>query len=390
MRIVSANRNQVQSLGRHSVGNTGFERTETVDKVVGAVLGGLAIQASELITHRQVQKAGSTLQQAQTDFDSKYVGKLFFGISEIPDEILTDEMRAKPDGRIASAEVMPQLYNRFMTNAIEGLSETIGIPSARADWTAKVNDHKIARVGDLGRQANEHLSRQYLLEQQNDYKIAVQDGHWGQAIDIAEGMYANDKEKEFFKLKAEQGFEQDVYINAINTSNKQAIKESIIRLAQEEEEYENDGGGRNNAGGKLNENQRLAMLNKLTTALSALEIDEKADFSIQKAELSHKIQTIKDNVAKGKRTDQDALMRTYSEIETMNAVTKNSFYDEKLELEDIMEVASQVDKMVLLPRGARRGYAQSMPSLIYPNDPIRANMLQVGLEAAEAALFTDI
>lgn len=380
MKIVGPNRQGVQSLGAHSVGNTGYEGDAVLAETLGSVGQTLGTEISRLKTNRELQKASLNAADAQNQFDEMYSGREFFDIGELPSEVLSPEIEADPQGRVAAALVKPKLYEYHMKDVIGNISQSIGLPSARDEWSNQAQGRYEQNYTDLAVKSAGELQRQYLADQMVDYREAKEAGNWSRASGIVDGMYATEKEKEFYRTEVSQGFEKEVYLNAMSETDIEAIDEAIGYLSQKEEDYIAKGG-------VLNERDRLTFLNSLNSKKKAIYDGANAINKADKERLLYDIATERKNSSEGKRSSPEALSELYERALAMNIATEGELTREILELEDDVNLSLRINDMLVNPVGYRTAFAQAAPKLMYPDDERRANKMRIGLETANQAMF---
>ncbi len=348
MKIVGPNRTgTVQSLGRHSVGNTGFEGKAVLARAIGDTVGGLLQQTSQLMTDRQLQEAGLSAQEAQTAFNKEMSKDIFLNVNDPRLEgIVTDSMKARPNGRVMRAEVEAPLYERHMKESLKNISKTIDLPGPRADWEGRMKENGLRHLEGLQNKAQAEMKSQFFESQKSDWKKFADRGDWKEALEIADNMYGTESEREAYQYKAKRGLEENNYEVVERHGTDEQIQGAIEFLKQDTKDYR----GKN---GQLTEEGRNGWISSFQKELKRRdELANNVD-KFTKERARYEIETMKGIIASGKPVPIRELNSLHASIVILNERTEGEFTKELLELEDARTLAESNNEKSLMSASER-------------------------------------
>lgn len=334
MKLAPPNRQAVQSLGRHSVGNTGLEGEVALTKAITTVGEDLAYQATEVIDKRQQQKASLHMQKADQAFWEKWGGRDFFNVNELPGDVVTEGMQL--EGRIASAEVLPMMYEDHIKTSMGDASKIIELNGSRTRWQTDSGITASNRLSRVQVSAAKSIDAQILKDQTINFKQAIKDRRPEVAYQIAKDLNAPDEVREEYMQVAKQESEIVTYTDMITEGRVVKMKEASDYLGQPHEDYHANNGD-------LSPAKRLEWKSKLDGELDRLAREAVSKDKTYEAGLRHRIAQQKELSEKGYAIDMGTLSDLSEEIARVNI---NGKYEAaRLDLVDAALYGDNVNRM---------------------------------------------
>lgn len=347
MRLVGINTRGVQSLGRHSVGNTGYEGDVALSRAMADTLSGLTITAAGMIDQRQKQKADLNQSEKESDFWEQYGGRDFFDVSELPGDVVTDSMRAS--GSVSSAEVMPKLYEQHMKAVMEESSSMIGMPGSRKKWMGDQAQTYNKKLVSVQMEANSLFEKQTEAEQKEDFKKAMDRGRPELALGIANEMWVPDEEKNKYRnvarieseILAYEDLESFNYFQDMEDANPEeidqfledrktsdaAIQDAIDHLSQTQTDYAN-------SDGNFDSTLKIAWRDTLVGIQNARKTLTKSKDKKNKQDLQYRVASLRESATKELGINSDEVTKLYNDIRTYNKYNDNELHKLELDLKD--------------------------------------------------------
>jgi hypothetical protein len=352
MKIVGGNKQQVQSLGRHSVGNTGFEGEAKLAGTIGDTLSGLASQMSDIIDNRQQQKADLLMQKEDNDFWNQWGGKDFFDVSELPSEVVTKGMEIT--GRIPSSEVLPKMYEQFINEQMERASGIIELPGSKSKWIANKQEIALARLTKIQVSANATIEKQIFEDQKLNAQNAIDNGRPDIALQIYNNIDGSESEVKELKQRARQSAEENVYRDMITEGRVKDMKTSLSHLTQSMEKYKS-------SNGELDPQPRMVWASKLKSELARLDQEKNAVNKYEEERLRRDIGVTQNNALKGMETDPEFLSKLYNRAFTANEKLGGKLTKEILDLQAAIAHAGVVNTNNKFDRTMRQNRINAIP-----------------------------
>lgn len=330
MKIVGPNRTgTVQSMGRHSVGNTGHEGRAQLAGVIGEVGSKLAFQFADQIDKRQQQKADLRMQKEDNNFWLQWGDQEFFNVKDLPSDVVTEGMEL--EGRISSAEVLPMMYEDHIKRQLSESSKMIDIPGSRQSWMLAREKTAIGRLTSIQKSAYSTLSAQHYKDQQFNYSNALEARRPDVAKEVARGMDISDDLRKEYLLQADQSAEVIRYEDILSETEDpetrlQDLREASTFLGLGAEDYEKEGG-------YLDPTRKLAWKSKLDGEISRITNVSTSENKYVKAQLEHDIQTQVKLSDAGYAIDEEILADLAVRIRQGNERTDGDYAKEALTLQ---------------------------------------------------------
>ena len=330
MKLIGPQTIQVQSLGRHQTGLTAEAgKAEAIGRItegVSRTLGTLAGVSEDILmtnSKRQNEKRQLYNQKEESDFWEENGGVEFFDVDDIPSDVVTEGMRI--GGRVASAEVLPQMYENHMRDAMERSSLIIENKKIRDDYMAQDSEVFEGRLQNIRDQAAGQIAKQNLLDQNINRKNAIENKRPDVARTITNQMDISDDERKFLHIEEDVEAEILVYEDLLLESRlkRPEINTAIEYLSRENIVYREDNGN-------LDSTSQLAWRNKLMSELARLDRVDKASESADSELIRSRIKAATANNLSGKLNSPDDLTRMMLEIDLHPA--RDKLKAEKLEL----------------------------------------------------------
>ena len=358
MKLIGPQKNQVQSLGRHQSGLTAeagkAQAIQTATQGVSNALQTVAGAAEDILatnTQRQKQQSELFMQKSDNDFWAQWGGKDFFDVSELPEEVITDGMRTK--GRIASAEVLPQMYKSFIDEELPKSSMIIENESMRNDWLATSRETALGRQQSIQTQANSQIERQIFIDQNINYNNEMDIDRPDVALRIAQEMKGKPEIVEGLKDDARKASETIRYKRAINDQNREMIDGSIKFLKQSSDAYKK-------GIGQLNIDERLAWQGKLQNTLDQMDAKSGAFKESEKRMLVREIRITSENALNGNNSSIEDDLDLLNRVRVHNLRYDNELNDKEAELLVKIKFDGFNDSMLTLPRDKRNDFADNI------------------------------
>ena len=362
MKLIGPQKNQVQSLGRHQSGLTAeagkAQAIQTVTQGVSSALGTVAGAAEDILmtnSKRQNEKRQLMNQKEDNDFWEEWGGRDFFDVDELPSDIVTEGMEI--GGRIASAEVLPMMYEDHMREVMKRTAKIIENPKARGDYTTSDMEIFEGRMQGIRKQAENQISRQNLLDQNINRKNAIENKRPDVARQITDQMDISPAERKFNHMEEDIESEILTYEDLLLESEEKIpeILDAIEYLSRENLEYRDDNGN-------FDATTQLMWRNRLLSEIGRLARQEESGAAADIALLKNKIRVAKENNLSGDLNSTDDLTRLMHEIDTNPDSDKMKV--EKLELQKAIVFNDHAVNMAMLDDEGRAAYLNKQRDLI--------------------------
>ena len=357
MKLIGPQKNQVQSLGRHQSGLTAeagkAQAIQTVTQGVSQSLETISSAAENILqvnSSRQEQQSGLLVQKEEHDFWEPWGGRDFIDVSELENSdfahLVTDGMRLK--GRIASAEVIPQMYTEHMNKALKNASKIIENDNVRSDWMVGANDTLLGRRQSVQTSANAQIDRQIFIDQKMNYDNLMDIDRPDLALIATEGMKGNPKIVEGLADEAHKGVETVRYEKFMLDNDLEGVIRSIEHLSQKPEDYQEQNG-------KLDAGERLAWRNELQRYWNSKVAGSDAAIKAEKRALQREIRMTEENT-NGASSSADVDIALYERVKAWNKNHENELNVEELDLIAKIGFHGVNDTMLLKDRADRRKF----------------------------------
>jgi hypothetical protein len=376
MRIAPARRTGVQSLGRHSVGNTGHEGDARLATTIGDVGQALAGETAALLDRRDQQKADILMQKSEADFYSQYGGREFIKGNELPEHLRGNR---DLDEDIPSAQVMPALYKDHVDRNLKSASGKISLQSSRNNWMANKTQVAETRLNNLQIASNKAIESQVLKDQIFDADEALEMGNYEMSKEIINSMAAPTDFKDSAILNVKKKQEQGGYKNLLSEyqGDLTDLREASAYLGQEYDTYKA-------AGGNLSPVEKLAAKREVDQKIKTeTSISEKLPKKI-KAQLDRDIKLALSNGLEGKKSNVENLQALWDRTITANELSDEDYEKELIELRELGNFSEMSDQMLLMNRDQREAALSDKPE-IAGYSPQQNRKLQNDLAAAHDA-----
>lgn len=243
MKLPEAKRMGVQSMGRRSVGNTGFEGGtravqlgkdaygglgDALSRVAGS-LGVIAQQAKDKRDKRHIDQSNLNLANMETYFQKKFGGKEHFKADELPQEMRTEGRIAR--GSIPAYEVMPELYSRFMGEGVEKSSMLIEDEDIRGNWMTSTQTKLANKNTMVALDSAKKQDKQIQIDTLADYSNELDNGNFDNAQTLLGGInFLSDSEKKGENRKINVGRERNRIGDAGRSGDLGAIMREYNRV----------------------------------------------------------------------------------------------------------------------------------------------------------------
>lgn len=368
----------VQSLGRRTI--TG--REGDVDRITGLTSAGTSIADSlykykkeqdAIQLKRQRQQYGLKNQKDESSFWNQYGGKEFFNVEDLPEGVVTEGMKIK--GRVPSAEVLPKMYNDYMSKSIKENSLIIEDESGRNSSFSDMKEKLLAKHSQIQVRANKSISKQIFSDQKINIQNAMNERRPDVALSILKDMEGSPSELREIKESVMAGTEIISYQDYITEGNIDKMKESLAYLSQPAADYEKSG--------NLDPAPRGVWKHKLELEIKRSEKESTFVNKAFKENLRYRIQTIRNNSESGKVASAETLLPLFNDIKLANEKTGGEFIKEQLELDDSIKLSQGVDYQNQLSSIERDNFADNLTMPGFTEE--RNQKLQLGLQAANEA-----
>ena len=356
MKLVNINRQSVQSLGRHSIGNTGFEGDIAKSKAIADTMSDLAFQASDMINQRQQQKADLNQSKGESEFWKQWGGRDFYDVAELPSDVVTEGMQI--EGTVSSATVLPQLYASHMKEVMEQSSSMIEMPGSKQAWTGRQSQIYNEKLVSVQMEANSLYEKQTQQEQLRDYEDAMDAGRPDVALGLADTMWATEDVKAGFKKSARIESEilayEDIksfdYINGSRderAENDAQLAEAIAHLSQTQKGYVGNDG---NFDSTLKNGWQDELIRIREARKSLLKSNDKR----AKQDLQYRISSLRDAATKELGIDSSEAQSVHRDLVAWNADNDNELHKLQKEFEDDLASYGIARKHITLSPSDRR------------------------------------
>jgi len=240
----------------------------------------MSLENQKFKAQKTVQEASSFAQREDAAFQEKYGGKAYLTPADLVGTV-ADTPANNARQQIPAAEVMPALYKEHMDRVITEGGKVIENDYFREGWTNDANKTLVGRMAKVQTDANKYLQEQYVFQQKQDVKKALEEGNYPLALSIVPGMFASEAEKKALTREIHVEAEKGYYDGLITNKNERVLKDEVTKIVnQSHEEYAK-------GGGYLSSQERLAARDKMARELSRIdsskESTKKADYSILKS-----------------------------------------------------------------------------------------------------------
>lgn len=336
MRLVARNRQQVQSLGRHSVGNTGYEGKVAETRAIANTLSDLAFTAANMIDQRQQQKADLNQNQREAEFWKKWGGRDFFNVNELPGDLQTPDMQL--DGAVPSAQFIPQLYEAHMKEVMEESSSMIGMPGSKKKWMGDQIQTYNKKLVSVQMEANNLFETQTQKAQIKEYNDAMGDGNTTLALDLANKMWLPEDVKEGYREDARVeneilSYEDITSIDYINSTpeeravNDAELDRAIETLSKTQSEYVK-------ANGNFDSTTKISVRDKLIAKRKARKDALKSKNKYGEQNLKYRVESLRSAATEKLTINEDEYQRTLYDLKVWNYNNNNELHKLQLEFED--------------------------------------------------------
>ncbi len=355
MRIVQAKRTAVQSLGRHSVGNTGYEGGSVI-AAIGGEIAKAGLERAERLDRRQNQKSNLFMQKEDHQFWEQWGGEEFFDVSDLPSDIVTEGMEL--EGRISSAQVIPMMYEDHMNRAMENAAKIIDIPNSRDAWLAEKKIIAVGRMTKIQADADKQIGRQILADQTVQRSNALEAGRPDiariitQDMDISPGQMKEelriiDVETEVLVYEDIQSFDYIEGSPAGRAANDKQLQEAIDYLSKPQKEYVGSNG---NFDSTLKNGWKSELIRTREARKALLKTKDKRG----KQDLQYRIDSLQ-KAATGKlEINDEEFSSVYEDLKNWNATHDNELHKVQLGFEDDMATYIVARKHINQSPGKRR------------------------------------
>ena len=340
-------------------GDKGFLGTGLTSKDFG-VMADAAISITNMQGRRQQQQANLKMQEAEARFQDQYGGKDYFEIDEIPNEFVTDDMLARGT-RVPSYEVMPQIYNEYMSLSLEQASEGIATAGFRNDWITSTKEIQTNRQMKMNMAAMENAQRQIIKDQTADITRLIEERRPDLAIPIIEEMDISNNARLELKNQVSTATEIIEYEDLIIAQDLNGMQQAVTRLRQPEDEYKKDG--------TLDTTSRITWIGKLESQINNIQRQNQASLDYNKDQIKRQIKITQSNALDGKATDPEEINELLDQVRTINALTDGDLQNEYDNLVNSLHAFEANNHMVKANRFERPMIIDS----IYEN-PLYAKM----------------
>ncbi len=135
MKLIKANRTQVQSLGRNQSSLTGEESAvPAAFAAAGDALGSIGESARRIVdmrTKREGQQYSLLVSKGEKAFVEEYAGRDQIAVEDIPKDLRTPEMDLQQT--VPSASILPKMYEQAMGRLVEEASYIVTNGKARQE-----------------------------------------------------------------------------------------------------------------------------------------------------------------------------------------------------------------------------------------------------------------
>lgn len=360
MRLINPQRTGQQSMGRNDssvtaeAGEASAVRTVTegVSDTMTS-LSGASEQILETNTRRQKQQSELYMQKVENEFWEDKGGRDFFDVSEIPEHLVTEGMMMK--GRVASAEVIPQMYADHIKESLPNASKIIENDNMRSEWFAGAEKIALGRQQNVQTSANATIEKQIFIDQKMNYDNYMDIDRPDMALRVAQEMTPRagmDKIVEDLQDGARKGAETVRYKTYMLEGDLEGVFRSIEFLET------GAGGSLDNdlyqeQYGQLNDTERLAWLNKLKIYVKGLKAGNTAKSKANARMLKREVKMVRKNSDDGSASDADADLELLSRVQIYNANNEDELNVQEADL--ILDIGFHgVNDTMLLMNAADR------------------------------------
>lgn len=386
MKIIAASRTPQQSLGKAdskllgagSATGGAANLAQTVGELSQGVSQFAAAQAQveDIKANRQSQQSNLFMQKSDAEFWEYIGGREFLDVDEIPIQFQTEGMAVK--GRVASAEVIPQMYEAHIQKQLTEASKIIDNKKLRSDWEVKARDTATQRQSRIQIEANGAIEDQFFKDQITNYENAIDADRPDLALQIANDMKGPPEAIEKFKRGARKSSETTDYERVIIAEDERGIDSALEHLTKDPPDYRDDGG-------ELNREERIAWIQKLRREKARMGQGNAAHTKAQLAMLKRQMRITQANSLKGKFTDPTELAELQARAAAMD---DGSLTDDRADLDMSIAFTELVNLMTLNDGPNRQAFLAEVDGLNIPD--FEKDQLVLRLEQANQSFTTGI